>query len=323
VGPYAWGLDSSSAPLPAALSIAANTGVISGTPSAAAGSYPLVFKVVDAHGNSSTRTLTLTISDAPLSITTTFPLPPASLTKWYSLQLDASGGRGSYVWALASGTLPAGLTLSSSGLISGTPTKASSYSFTVKVTSGTTTVTKALSLAPTRVLSVTTTSVPAALTGVAYSASLGASGGTGSYVWEIASGNLPPGLNLVGAKITGTPTTRGSYSYVVRATDTAGRTALSGTITQSVGVPLQVVTTSLPGSTKGAAYSFQLLGDGGTAPYTWSRSSGALPSGLTLNSTTGVISGTPTVSGTFSYTVKITDSKRGSATRVLSLVVSP
>ncbi|MDL2335535.1 MAG: putative Ig domain-containing protein, partial [Chloroflexota bacterium] len=251
VPPYTWGIVSSAAALPSALSIAANTGVISGTPSAAAGNYPLTFKVVDANGNSSTKSLTLTIADAPLSTTTTLPLPPASLTQPYSLQLAASGGRGSYVWALASGTLPAGLTLNSAGLLSGTPTKASTYSFTVKVTSGTTSVTKALSLAPAALLKVSTTNLATGITGVAYSASLAASGGTGSYVWDIYSGSLPPGLNLVGAKITGTPTTRGSSTFVVRVTDTAGRTTLSGTLTLNVTVPLQVLTSALPGATKG------------------------------------------------------------------------
>lgn len=322
VPPYTWGIVSSAAALPSALSIAANTGVISGTPSAAAGDYPVTVKVVDANGNSSTKSLTLTIADAPLSITTTLPLPPASLTVPYSVQLNASGGRGNYVWSLASGTLPLGLTLNSSGLLSGTPTKASSYSFTVKVTSGTTSVTKALSLAPTALLKVTTTTVAMGITGVAYSASLAASGGTRSYVWDIYSGSLPPGLNLVGSKITGTPTTRGSYPIVVRATDTAGRIALSGTITLNVTVPLQIVTTALPGATRGVAYSLQLVGDGGLAPYTWSKSLGTIPSGMTL-STTGVLSGTPTVTGTFSITIKLLDKNRKSVSRVFSLVVSP
>jgi hypothetical protein len=98
---------------------------------------------------------------------------------------------------------------------------------------------------------------------------------------------------------------------------------LTGNLTLNVTVPLQVVTTTLPGATTGVAYSFQLVGDGGLAPYTWSRSAGALPSGLLLNGTTGVISGTPNVSGTFSYTVKMTDKNRKSVTRVFSLVVSP
>jgi hypothetical protein len=320
---YNWGLDSSSAPLPASLALAANTGVISGTPTAAAGSYPLTFKVVDANGNSSTRTLTITITDASLTITSGVPLPPASLTQPYAYQLLASGGRGSYVWSLASGTLPLGLTLSSGGIISGTPTKASAYTFVVKVTSGSTSVTKTLGLAPTAALKVATSSVAAGITGASYSASLAASGGSGSYIWELASGSLPPGLSLVGAKVSGTPTERGSWTFVMRVTDTYGRTASSTSLTLTISIPLQIVTTALPNATKGVAYSLQLVGDGGLAPYTWGRSSGALPSGLILNTTTGVISGTPTVSGTFSYTVKISDKNRKSATRAFTIVVSP
>ena len=321
--PYTWGLDASSAPLPAALSIAANTGIITGTPTGAAGSYPLTFKVVDAAGNASTRALTLTIADAPLTITSAIPLAPASLGKPYGYQLSAAGGRGSYAWSLASGSLPSGLTLSAAGLISGTPTKATTYSFTVRVTSGTTSVTKALSMTITKALVVSTTTLATSFVGAAYSASLAAGGGTGSYIWELESGGLPPGLSLVGAKISGTPTTRGSSTFSVRVTDTAGRMALSGTLTLTVSVPLQIASTALPNAIKGVAYSFQLVGDGGVAPYAWSRSSGALPSGLTLNTTTGVISGTPTVSGTFSYAVKITDKNRKSATRAFTLIVSP
>jgi hypothetical protein len=322
VPPYNWGLDSSSAPLPSTLSIAANTGVISGTPSAAAGLYPLTFKVVDADGNSSTKTLTLTVADAPLSITTTLPLAPASLTKPYSLQLGASGGRGSYAWSLASGSLPAGLSMNSAGLISGTPTKAATYSFTLKVTSGTASVTKALSLAPTAAVAVTTNSLAVGLVGVSYSASLAATGGTKSYVWDLVSGTLPPGLNLVGGKISGTPTTRGSYPFVVSVTDTAGRSATSAAVTLTVSVPLQITTTALPGATKGVAYSLQLAGDGGIAPYTWAFSSRTIPAGMSLSSS-GTLSGTPTVAGTYSLSIKMTAKNRASVTKTFSLVIAP
>ncbi len=321
VGPYVWGLDSSSAPLPAALSIAANTGVISGTPSAAAGSYPLVFKVVDAHGNSSTKSLSLTITDASLAITSAMPLVPASLNTPYSLQMAASGGRGGYAWTLASGSLPAGLTLSSSGLISGTPTRASTYSFTLKVTSGTTFVTKSFSMAPTAALALTSPSLAAAGVGTSYSASLTASGGTGTYVWDIVSGTLPGGLSLMGSKISGTPTLREAQTITVRVTDSAGRVAVSMALTLTV---YQVSITSdgaLPAATRGQPYSATLGADGGLAPYKWSIASGALPAGITL-ATTGVISGTTQVPGTFTIAVKATDAGLRSATTTMTVVIN-
>ena len=319
VPPYTWGLAAGSAPLPDALSIAANTGVISGTPTAAAGSYPLTIKVVDANNNTSTKQLTLRIVDAPLTITSAIPLSPASLTQAYTLQLSASGGRGGYVWSLASGSLPLGLTMNSAGLISGTPTKASTYSFTVRVTSGATTATKALSISVTALLKVTTTTLAAGDVGVAYSAAFYATGGTGTYVWQVDSGGLPPGLNL-GTKITGTASSLGSYPIVLRVTDTAGRTAVSGTLTINI-YQLSITTGALPGATRGAAYSFQVVAANGATPYVFSRSSGALPSGLTM-STAGLISGTPSVTGTFTYTVKVTDYRRKTALKTFTLVVS-
>ncbi|HUP83313.1 MAG TPA: putative Ig domain-containing protein [Candidatus Limnocylindria bacterium] len=321
VAPYNWGLDASSAALPAALSMAANSGVISGTPTAAAGNYPLTFKVVDANGNSSTRALTLTIADAPLVVTNTIPLPPASLTQPYSLQFNASGGRGSYVWSLASGTIPAGLTLNSAGLMSGTPTRATTYSFTVKVVSGTASSTKSFSMTTANALNVTTTTLAAGTVGTAYSATLAASGGTTPYVWDIASGNLPAGLSLVAGKITGTPTQRESQTLTFRATDTAGRVKVSNPLTLAVYQVSINNDPALPAATRGQPYSVTLAADGGVAPYKWSLASGALPTGVTL-STTGVISGTTQVPGTFAISVKATDASLRTAVKAMTLVVN-
>jgi hypothetical protein len=212
--------------------------------------------------------------------------------------------------------------MNSAGLISGTPTKAATYSFTLKVASGTASVTKALSLAPTAAVAVTTNSLAVGLVGVTYSASLAATGGTKSYVWDLVSGTLPPGLNLVGGKISGTPTTRGSYPFVVSVTDTAGRSATSATVTLTVSVPLQITTTALPGATKGVAYSLQLAGDGGIAPYTWAFSSRTIPAGMSLSSS-GTLSGTPTVAGTYSLSIKMTAKNRASVTKTFSLVIAP
>lgn len=319
--PYTWGLDASSAPLPASLSIAANTGVISGTATAPAGSYPLTFRVVDASGNSSTKALALTIADAPLTITNTIPLPPASLTQPYSLQFNASGGRAGYAWSLAGGTLPLGLTLSNAGVLSGTPTKATTYSFTIKVVSGITSATKSFSMKTTAALNVTTTSLAAGTAGTAYSVTLAASGGVTPYVWDIASGSLPAGLSLVAGKITGTPTQRESQTLTFRVSDSAGRVKVSNPLTLNVYQVSITSGSSLPEAMRGKAYSATLVADGGVAPYKWSIATGALPSGLTL-ATTGVISGTPTVPGTFNLVVRATDGGLRVGTGAMTLVVN-
>jgi hypothetical protein len=140
VAPYTWALASGSS-LPAGLSLSTG-GALSGTP-AAAGSYPLTFVVTDSFSPPDTAkaTLTLTIAGtqtATLTLTTT-TLADATLNTAYSATLTAAGGLPPYTFSLANSTsLPAGLTLSSAGAISGTPTKAGSTGFSVDVTDAST-----------------------------------------------------------------------------------------------------------------------------------------------------------------------------------------
>jgi len=97
----------------------------------------------------------------------------------------------------------------------------------------------------------------------------------------------------------------------------------STTLTVQAG-PLSITTTSLPGGTQNVAYAATLAASGGTTPYTWAIASGSLPTGLSLNSGTGAISGTPTATGTFSFTAQVTDSSNPgqTTTKALSIVVS-
>ena len=174
-------------------------------------------------------------------------------------------------------------------------------------------------------LQVTTASLPPGTQGIAYSATLAASGGLPPYTWALTSGSLPAGLTLgpTGA-ITGFPASPGTASFTVQVTDSQKHTASAGlSITIQPGAPLQVVTSSLPSGPKGQAYYAALAATGGVPPYSWSISSGSLPTGLGL-STAGAITGTPTVLGTSSFTVKVTDSAipPGTATANLSITIS-
>jgi hypothetical protein len=270
-------------------------------------------------GVTATRSLNLVLADPPLVVTSSSPLPPASLTLPYSTQLSASGSRGSYTWSQSSGTIPPGLLLTSMGTISGIPIKSGNYSFTVKVATAWANTTKSVTISVTAPLKVSTATLADGTVGANYSASVGGSGGTTPYKWSIDSGLLPPGLALVGYKITGIPTTPGAYPFTVRVTDAYGRTAtklLTITVYQLV-----IVTTAAPNGNQGVAYSFQFVADGGKGTYKWTRSSGSLPAGLTLT-TTGLLYGTPTTATTYTFTLKVVDSANRSRTQTYIVTIS-
>jgi hypothetical protein len=162
----------------------------------------------------------------------------------------------------------------------------------------------------------TITVAPATLSngtvGTAYSQTVTASGGTAPYTFAITSGALPAGLTLTaGGTVSGTPTAGGStFNFTVTATDAARFTG-SRPYTLVIGSPtITVAPTSLPAGTVAAAYSQTITASGGTAPYIFTIITGALPSGLTLT-TGGVLAGTPTASGTFSFRVAATDASTG------------
>jgi hypothetical protein len=151
-------------------------------------------------------------------------LPAAVINVPYSVTVRAAGGVPPYTWALASGTLPAGLTISTGGVISGTPTTLGSTTFKIQVTDVQTpiqavdTATKTITV--NQPLAITTTSLTNGTIGVPYNGSLAASGGVPPYTWSITSGTLPGGLTLAAnGAITGTPTTQESQTFTVQASD--------------------------------------------------------------------------------------------------------
>jgi large repetitive protein len=171
----------------------------------------------------------------------------------------------------------------------------------------------------TPVLKVTTTSLPNGVVGTAYSGGLSATGGAVPYTWAQTSGGaMPGGVTLANSGLfVGTPTAKGTFGpYVFQVTDSAGTTAsstsLSITITANA---LTVTTTALPTGNVNALYSVSLAAGGGTPPYTWAETSGgALPPGLNGITTAGVISGTPTSSGSYGpYVFTVTDSTNATA----------
>jgi hypothetical protein len=228
----------------------------------------------------------------------------------FSSAVTATGGVGSYTFTLLSGSLPPGLTLSSNGTISGTPTAAAAYSYVVQVTDsqGNTAQTAGCSITVYPAITSSCAGITA-VQGVAITpAAMTASGGSGTGYTFSANG-LPTGLSMSAAgTIFGTPTVSGTFTYTVTIKDSAGNT---GTVNCSVTVaspsPLGLTCPSAATGTVGTAYSGGVTASGGVPPYTYSLYSGSLPTGLTLNTSTGAITGTPTTGGTFAFSIQVKD----------------
>jgi uncharacterized repeat protein (TIGR01451 family) len=329
-GGYVFSIASGS--LPAGLTLNASSGAITGTPTAY-GTSSFTAKVVDSTGTTAgTTTSSCSIVVAP-PIALTCAVATGQMGVAYNSSLAATGGAGGYVFSIASGSLPAGLTLNaSSGAITGTPTAYGTSSFTAKVvdstgtTAGTTTSSCSIVVAPPIAL---TCAVATGQMGVAYNSSLAATGGAGGYVFSIASGSLPAGLTLnasTGA-ITGTPTAYGTSNFTAKVVDSTGTTA--GTTTSGCSIvvaPPIALTCAVATGQMGVAYNSSLAATGGAGGYVFSIASGSLPAGLTLNASTGAITGTPTAYGTSSFTAKVVDSTgttAGTTISSCSIVVAP
>ncbi|PHV48495.1 hypothetical protein CSQ91_13395, partial [Janthinobacterium sp. BJB301] len=330
--PYTFSV--SSGTLPAGLSLNAATGVLSGTTNVA-GSFPFSIKVTDSSTGtgapfSATNSYTVPVG-APTITLTPATLPAATVATAYSQPLSASGGVAPYAYTVSGGSLPAGLTLGSSGLLSGTPTAAGSFTLTVQAAdahqfTGTQSYTLVVS-------SATVSLTPAALSNptaeAAYSATLSAAGGTAPYTFSVSSGTLPAGLSLNGATgvLSGTTNVAGSFPFSIKVTDSSTGVgapfSASNSYTLAVAAPVLTLTpASLAPIRAGDAYSQTFTAAGGIAPYAYSVSSGALPSGLVLNAATGIVSGTPTVAGSYNFTLQAKDAHQFTVQQALTLQVN-
>ncbi len=162
---------------------------------------------------------------------------------------------------------------------------------------------------PCPTITITPTILSGGAVGISYNQTLTASGGVAPYTYALSTGSLPPGLTLNSSGLlSGTPTTTGTFNFTIQVTDANSCVGTrSYTLTIITCSTITISPNSLPNATVGIPYSKQLTASGGNSPYTFTLTAGVLPPGLAL-STTGLISGTATVTGNFNFTVRATDS---------------
>jgi hypothetical protein len=318
-GAISWAV--SAGALPTGLTLGPTSGAISGTPTVS-GTFNFTVTATDSITQIGSQAYTLTVLNT-LAITPT-SLPNGTINTPYTQQLTATGGTGAIGWAVTAGALPAGVTLApSTGILAGTTTASGTFNFTVTATDSLTqTGTRAYSLTINGVLAITPTSLPNGTINTPYTQQLTATGGTGSIGWAVTTGALPSGVTLAPTtgQLTGPPTASGTFNFTVTATDSLTQTGSQG-YTLTIAGTLAITPASLPNGAITTPYTQQLTATGGTGAIGWAVTTGALPTGLTLNSTTGAISGIPTAFGTFNFTVTATDSLTQSGSRAYSLVI--
>lgn len=328
VMPLHWSLAAGT--LPVGLSLNANTGVISGTPSAAQ-TADFAVRVSDAANPPQTteQALSIVINAQRLAIITT-SLPATTVGAPYNAVLASTGGLAPITWSVVG--LPSnGLTMNASGQISGPATDSGAVNLTVTATDSSVppqTAGKALSIIVNPALSITTSSLPEGTIDEAYAATLQHTGGTAPVTWSIVGGALPAGFNALNPSngaISGTPTAVGTSDFTVQAADAAGTVVQQALSIKISPAPLILTTALLPGGTVNSSYNQSLHASGGTEPYSWAVTVGTLPAGLNLDAATGAIAGMPTADGVFNFTITVTDSSvpHQTAQKPFSVTISP
>ncbi|MCW0217246.1 MAG: putative Ig domain-containing protein [Prosthecobacter sp.] len=270
--------------------------------------------------NSTTATVTVNPAANPV-IFTASSLPSGSPGTSYSVNLEAAGGTTPYTWTLSSGTLPSGLQLTEAGVLSGLPTDNGTSTFTVQVEDSNGFKDTAEFTVTMSDLSILTNILPTAVKGVAFDFSLQGTGGSSPYTWTVNTGTLPSGIQLSSNGVfSGTPTVAGNSTFTVRLSDDASFSVLkqltlpvSATYSIPIIDPLGFTPTTI-----GADFTYQVTAQ--NYPQTFSIK--GLPKGLKANAKTGLITGRPTVSGTFNVSVTAKNTGGTSATVTGQLFVN-
>lgn len=316
--------------VPPGLTLDPVSGILAGTPTSE-GIFTFTVRALSGTEYAD-REFTVRISSPTIPLTVaTRVLAPAISGRPYSAELVAVGGVLPYQWSIVSGT-PPGLTATSSGTLSGTPSAAGNYRLVVRVRDAVGTLTtRELAL---NVVSAGATvliqqqSLRIATVGVDFCdpdpVTFSATGGLAPYHWS-QIGDGVPGLTLAAdGSLCGTPERAGEFAIVVRADDQTGLFDTSLIIVEvDSGTELAIDAGELPEAKVGVVYQGELNVLRGEGPYTWSVAQGALPMGLTIDTASGRVSGTPSAAGTTAFTVQVVDAKNRIDIRPLSITVLP
>ena len=325
--PYTCTLSSTSSPLPAGLTLSGCA--IVGTPTTA-GTSNLTITATDLENppQSVTGSVALTITPSELVFASS-SLPNATVGQPYAASIGLSGGTSPYSCSITN--LPAGLTAQGCS-ISGTPTTAGKVTLSVTATDSEKPVQTATGNVTLDVVSsqlvVNFSTLPTGTVSVPYSASISVSGGAAPYTCAVITG-LPAGLAQNNCSISGTPTAAGTSSLTIGVSDSSQPAQrVSGQESITINPPGALsLSGTLPNPVVNQPYSYTLTPSGGQTPYAYSVSSGSLPTGLSLNSSTGVISGTPTAVGAIVFTLQVTDSsakqQKASNTYMMDVLYCP